>query len=321
MNSPLSWPEPASVIMMVMFSFLGGAAVYRANVHIAVEALLNAVSPAVRRAMLWGVDAVHGGDRAVHARLRHPAVPRHAVPTMAEFPWLSQGDRLSADPGRRPADAAVPDRARLGRRSAARRRSCTATRPRSSSSHGRPRPARLVRAAVRARRAGRLRARAWRRSIAAMWVDIPLEAVMLKISDGTDDFALLAIPFFVLAGAHHGRGRHGGAPDQPRQGVRRLHPRRPRAGEHPRQHAVRLHLGLVGRRHRVDRLGDDPADGQGRLSARVRHQRHDLRLGAGAADPAVAQRGDLLARRRRHDLGRAPVPRRHLSRACCSACA
>ena len=37
--------------------------------------------------------------------------------------------------------------------------------------------------------------------IAALWVDLPLEAVMLKISDGTDDFALLAIPFFVLAGA------------------------------------------------------------------------------------------------------------------------
>jgi tripartite ATP-independent transporter DctM subunit len=36
---------------------------------------------------------------------------------------------------------------------------------------------------------------------AALWIDIPLEAVMLKISDGTDDFALLAIPFFVLAGA------------------------------------------------------------------------------------------------------------------------
>ncbi|MBL8361102.1 MAG: TRAP transporter large permease [Rubrivivax sp.] len=37
--------------------------------------------------------------------------------------------------------------------------------------------------------------------IAALWTDIPLEAVILKISDGTDDFALLAIPFFVLAGA------------------------------------------------------------------------------------------------------------------------
>src|SRR5687767_9385103 len=35
---------------------------------------------------------------------------------------------------------------------------------------------------------------------AALWVDIPLEAVMIRISDGTDDFALLAIPFFVLAG-------------------------------------------------------------------------------------------------------------------------
>jgi len=37
--------------------------------------------------------------------------------------------------------------------------------------------------------------------IAALWADVPLEAVMLKISDGTDDFSLLAIPFFVLAGA------------------------------------------------------------------------------------------------------------------------
>lgn len=36
--------------------------------------------------------------------------------------------------------------------------------------------------------------------VAALWIDIPLEAVMLKVSDGTDDFALLAIPFFILAG-------------------------------------------------------------------------------------------------------------------------
>jgi tripartite ATP-independent transporter DctM subunit len=42
--------------------------------------------------------------------------------------------------------------------------------------------------------------------VAALWVDIPLEAVMLKMSDGTDDFSLLAIPFFVLAGAIMGEG-------------------------------------------------------------------------------------------------------------------
>ena len=57
LNAALSWPEPASVIMMVAFSFLGGAAVYRAKVHVAVEALLNAVPPDFRKAMLWGVDA------------------------------------------------------------------------------------------------------------------------------------------------------------------------------------------------------------------------------------------------------------------------
>jgi tripartite ATP-independent transporter DctM subunit len=36
---------------------------------------------------------------------------------------------------------------------------------------------------------------------AALWVDIPLEAVMLKVSGGMSAFSLLAIPFFILAGA------------------------------------------------------------------------------------------------------------------------
>ena len=36
---------------------------------------------------------------------------------------------------------------------------------------------------------------------AALWMDIPLEAIALKTSDGMDDFPLLAIPFFILAGA------------------------------------------------------------------------------------------------------------------------
>jgi tripartite ATP-independent transporter DctM subunit len=36
--------------------------------------------------------------------------------------------------------------------------------------------------------------------LTALWGGLPLEAVMLKTSDGMDDFALLAIPFFILAG-------------------------------------------------------------------------------------------------------------------------
>src|SRR5882672_12819852 len=35
----------------------------------------------------------------------------------------------------------------------------------------------------------------------ALWIDIPLEALMLKISDGLSKVAMLTIPFFVLAGA------------------------------------------------------------------------------------------------------------------------
>src|SRR5213592_1305226 len=35
----------------------------------------------------------------------------------------------------------------------------------------------------------------------ALWIGVPLEAVMLKISDGVSKFAMLTIPFFVLAGA------------------------------------------------------------------------------------------------------------------------
>src|SRR6266498_1929437 len=37
--------------------------------------------------------------------------------------------------------------------------------------------------------------------LAALWIDIPLEAVMLKVSGGMSGFSLLAIPFFILAGA------------------------------------------------------------------------------------------------------------------------
>jgi TRAP-type C4-dicarboxylate transport system permease small subunit len=73
-NAPASWPEPAAVLLMVVFSFIGGAAVYRANVHIAVQAVLDAVAAPVRQGLrhlvnlamaltalfmlIWGVELV-----------------------------------------------------------------------------------------------------------------------------------------------------------------------------------------------------------------------------------------------------------------------
>ena len=37
--------------------------------------------------------------------------------------------------------------------------------------------------------------------IGALWIDLPLDAVMIQVASGVNKFSLLAIPFFVLAGA------------------------------------------------------------------------------------------------------------------------
>lgn len=91
MNSALSWPEPASICLMVLFSFIGGAAVYRANGHIAVEMLLDAVGPATRRAMMWGVQvcvaAIAGFLLVYGMRLCETTWQQ----SLAEFPGLRQG--------------------------------------------------------------------------------------------------------------------------------------------------------------------------------------------------------------------------------------
>src|SRR5256885_15437989 len=52
MNSAASWPEPLAVLLMVLFSFVGGAAVYRANLHMAGGALLEAGEKKKREARL-----------------------------------------------------------------------------------------------------------------------------------------------------------------------------------------------------------------------------------------------------------------------------
>jgi TRAP-type C4-dicarboxylate transport system permease small subunit len=56
LDSAASWPEPLAVLLMIVFSFLGGAAVYRANVHIAVRALVDAVSEGPRRVLVRLAD-------------------------------------------------------------------------------------------------------------------------------------------------------------------------------------------------------------------------------------------------------------------------
>jgi TRAP-type C4-dicarboxylate transport system permease small subunit len=91
MNSAASWPEPFAVILMVLFSFVGGAAVFRANAHIAVKALIEAVPPRVRLIMQWLIEIA-----MIVACLFMVVYGIKLVQTtwhqgLAEFPWFPVG--------------------------------------------------------------------------------------------------------------------------------------------------------------------------------------------------------------------------------------
>jgi TRAP-type C4-dicarboxylate transport system permease small subunit len=89
MNNPMSWPEPAAVVMMVFFSFVGGAAVYRANAQIGVEALIRAVGPRTRTAMTWGVHLCMTMVAAFMLGYGIHLCQLTWFNTIAEFPWMS----------------------------------------------------------------------------------------------------------------------------------------------------------------------------------------------------------------------------------------
>jgi TRAP-type C4-dicarboxylate transport system permease small subunit len=50
------WPEPVAILCMVVFTFVGAAASYRAGRHIAVTMLTDRVPPSWRRPLEWIVD-------------------------------------------------------------------------------------------------------------------------------------------------------------------------------------------------------------------------------------------------------------------------
>ena len=46
-----SWPEPTAILLMMVFTFIGAAASYRAGAHMAVAMLTDRMSPGMRRGM------------------------------------------------------------------------------------------------------------------------------------------------------------------------------------------------------------------------------------------------------------------------------
>jgi TRAP-type C4-dicarboxylate transport system permease small subunit len=91
MGSASSWPEPFSVLAMVLFSFVGGAAAYRANVHIAVQMLTDAVPARARRALLLLADLAMVATALFMIVYGTQLVRATWNQTIAEFPTLSVG--------------------------------------------------------------------------------------------------------------------------------------------------------------------------------------------------------------------------------------
>jgi TRAP-type C4-dicarboxylate transport system permease small subunit len=85
------WPEPIAILMMVLFTFFGAAAAYRAGAHIAVQMLTDRLPPPLQRAcrgfvhltmlavslfvLAWGMQLVAGTMGQ----------------TIGELPWLPVG--------------------------------------------------------------------------------------------------------------------------------------------------------------------------------------------------------------------------------------
>jgi TRAP-type C4-dicarboxylate transport system permease small subunit len=91
MNAAASWPEPAGILMMIVFSFIGGAAAYRANAHITVGTLLNMVNPANRRRLEFAGDVGMGIIGVFMVKWGVQLVQTVWQNSIAEFPDISAG--------------------------------------------------------------------------------------------------------------------------------------------------------------------------------------------------------------------------------------
>jgi TRAP-type C4-dicarboxylate transport system permease small subunit len=86
-----SWPEPLAIQLMVIFTFFGAAACYRANAHIAV-ALFKDMLPGIGQRVLAVVVDILMALLAVFMIAWGFQLCRETWDSsIAEFPWLSVG--------------------------------------------------------------------------------------------------------------------------------------------------------------------------------------------------------------------------------------
>jgi len=91
LNAALAWPEPMSVLLVIVFTFLAASACYRAGVHISVVLLTDALAPEIRRWVLRVADAFMALLSVFMIVWGIGLVETTWHQVIAEFPFLSVG--------------------------------------------------------------------------------------------------------------------------------------------------------------------------------------------------------------------------------------
>jgi len=85
------WPEPIAILMMVVFTFFGAAAAYRAGAHIAVQMLTDRLPIPLRRGCAWFVHLAMFAASGFVVIWGFQLVQGMMGQTISELPWLPVG--------------------------------------------------------------------------------------------------------------------------------------------------------------------------------------------------------------------------------------
>ena len=91
LNSALAWPEPMATIMMIFFTFFGGAACYRAGVHISVTVFVRYLADTAARVAELAVEVAVAALALFMLIWGAELVQTTLHQVIAEFPFLSVG--------------------------------------------------------------------------------------------------------------------------------------------------------------------------------------------------------------------------------------
>jgi len=85
------WPEPIAILLMMVFTFIGAAAAYRANAHIAVTMLVDTLPAPLQRAADVFADIAVGVASAFVAWYGTRLSMETLGQSVAELSWLPVG--------------------------------------------------------------------------------------------------------------------------------------------------------------------------------------------------------------------------------------